>query len=147
MKRLELMLVLVLGVPVWGQLKGTVQRASGAPLGGVLVNAAGAQTFMTTTGIDGAFQLDIPPGRYDVTIDAPGFEPRALTGIECPGALPAVILKVRKASSEASETVRYQPIVDVERTQQADSIDVRQLMNVRLFPRLCESDCVFNING
>jgi hypothetical protein len=54
-----------------GQIRGTVHSFDGKPLDAtVLIPALGLQQ---TTGNSGAFELDVPPGEYDVLVRVPGF--------------------------------------------------------------------------
>jgi hypothetical protein len=69
--------------PAGGGLVGTaVSRHNGAPLRGVRVRLEGRGE-TTTTGLEGGFRFPhLPPGRYTVTADAPGFLPDTLEGVE-----------------------------------------------------------------
>jgi Carboxypeptidase regulatory-like domain len=65
-----------------GQIRGTVRSFNGRPLSATVRVAAstgdGARlTPLRSTG--GSFQLDVPPGRYQVTIEAPGHRQQART--------------------------------------------------------------------
>jgi len=60
---------LVAALPA-GQLRGLVRSFSGQPLvAKILVVETGAET---TTGPDGKFEIDVPPGRYTIAIRAEG---------------------------------------------------------------------------
>jgi Carboxypeptidase regulatory-like domain len=54
-----------------GQIRGTVRSFDGTPLAAVIsVPALGIQQ---TTGSAGVFEIDVPPGEYDVLATVPGF--------------------------------------------------------------------------
>jgi outer membrane cobalamin receptor len=66
---------LLLAPPLWaGRIEGCLLTEGGAPLPQVVLffeGPAGRQT--TVTGPDGVFGIDLDPGEYRVTADAPGF--------------------------------------------------------------------------
>ena len=56
------------------QVRGLVRSFSGKPLAAsVRVEPGGAQT---STDAEGFFQLDVPPGEYEVVIESPGYQPQ-----------------------------------------------------------------------
>src|ERR1017187_5179840 len=60
-----------------GTLRGTVTGASGRVIANAVVTATRIDTEQTqkaTTGADGAFKLDLPPGNYRVKFEATGFK-------------------------------------------------------------------------
>jgi hypothetical protein len=53
-----------------GQLRGLVRSFNGKPLAATIrVEPLGAET---KTDADGMFQIDVPPGAYEVVVEAPG---------------------------------------------------------------------------
>lgn len=57
-----------------GQVRGLVRSFRGKPLAAsVRVEPGGAQT---STDAEGFFQLDVPPGEYEVVIESPGYQPQ-----------------------------------------------------------------------
>jgi len=65
------------GVPPRGEIRGTVSDPSGAAVGGAAINAerldAMAPPIAAHSGGDGSYSLDLPPGRYRVTVAYPSF--------------------------------------------------------------------------
>jgi outer membrane receptor protein involved in Fe transport len=56
-------------------ISGRVSDSRGAPLAGATVNATGGNnTYNTTTGNDGTFKLNLPPGIYSITVNHGGFQ-------------------------------------------------------------------------
>ncbi len=57
-----------------GQVRGLVRSQRGkAVVAKVRIEPAGVET---KTDADGFFQIDVPPGQYDVVIEAPGYQPQ-----------------------------------------------------------------------
>jgi hypothetical protein len=57
-----------------GQVRGLVRSFKGKPLAArVHVEPSGAEA---KTDAQGFFQIDVPPGEYEVVIESPGFEPQ-----------------------------------------------------------------------
>src|SRR5580658_1828583 len=83
-------LVLLSGITALAQfgatLQGTVQDKSGAKIAGAKVAVTDQATGVTkevTTSPDGFYRLgEIPPGRYTVTVDAPGFKHQVTKDVE-----------------------------------------------------------------
>ncbi|MFN7924683.1 MAG: TonB-dependent receptor [Bryobacteraceae bacterium] len=107
-------------------LGGRVSTVSGAPVPGASVTAlsGGRVVASASSGPAGDWTLEVPAGRYTVSAEAPGFETKRVRGVS-PGGATAIVLK---ASEE--KAVRYQPVVDVERTHQSDFVSERQLANL-----------------
>jgi outer membrane receptor protein involved in Fe transport len=90
--RLAVIAVLVLGFAagaafgqaITGTLVGTVLDSSGAVIAGASVTAKNtdtAVTYNTTTGSEGFYTVpNLPPGRYDVTVQAKGFKTGVSSG-------------------------------------------------------------------
>lgn len=55
-----------------GQIRGTVRRFDGTPLRATIVIPA--LRLERSSGDDGSFEIDVPPGEYALTVKAPGFK-------------------------------------------------------------------------
>jgi hypothetical protein len=106
-------------------------------------DAQGRFVISATTDATGQWSAPVQPGSYSVKFDADGFEPLALNGVAAPGDARTVTLAPRGTSIggtgpqsiEQEQTVVYQPVVDPERTHQADSISLEQVDNLPLNSR------------
>jgi len=115
-------------------LKGTVMDPQGGVISGATVtvtNTSQGLVKTVTTGGDGSYQVPaLPPGTYQITIDAPGFAKEVTKG---------VVLTVGQSQSydahlkvgTASETVEVSadnvPLIQTEQTQQANTINQLQV--------------------
>lgn len=52
---------------------GMVHAPSGAPIAHAQLTLRGPKSAATTTDAKGAFSIEVPPGRYDLTVAAPGY--------------------------------------------------------------------------
>lgn len=70
---------------VYGSMAGTVSDPSGAVISGAQVQAKNEQTgttFKTQTTSAGTYRFpELPIGAYDVTVTAPGFQSKTMTGV------------------------------------------------------------------
>jgi hypothetical protein len=111
-------------------LSGRVLSSSGGPAEGATITARDLVTRRTVArvkaGTSGAWLLELPTGKFEIGLEAPGHEPRQVPGEEAVAAAGVVL----KASGSDEHLVRYQPVVDTERTHQADFVASRQLMNL-----------------
>jgi len=140
---LPLLLCLGLAAPAWPQadvstatLRGTVTDPTGAVIAGATVTARSVERGIsrTTTG-DGAgvYQfLFLPPGTYEIRAEASGFKTGVVTEIVLTVGQVAnqiVQLSVGAVTEEIAvrETIA---LVEPERTQQANTVGVRQIENV-----------------
>ncbi len=65
--------------PANGTISGTVTDSStGDPIAGATVTANGVSV---STGTDGTYSIEVPPGTYDVTGSADGYEDSSKTGV------------------------------------------------------------------
>src|SRR5438067_1214122 len=94
---------------VGGSISGTIKDSSGSVIPGValtVTNTALGTTFKTTTDARGYYSFpSLPVGRYDLVIDAPGFQSQKKTalGIDSDGALEVnVTLEVAGVNSSVS---------------------------------------------
>jgi subtilisin family serine protease len=71
-------------VATGGQLAGTVTDATTLdPIAGATVNAtSGDRTYSVVTSEDGSYLLFLPAGTWDVSVDAFGYAPAVVTGVE-----------------------------------------------------------------
>jgi outer membrane cobalamin receptor len=75
-------------------ISGTVRTPSGAPIAQAAVTLRGPATVKTATDAKGNFAAQAPPGRYDLTIVAPGFVPVTVnTGLVHVGSRVDVVLE------------------------------------------------------
>ena len=77
-----------------GALRGTVTDASGSAVANATVTATSAdngQTRSATTGPDGAYKFDLPPGNYRVKFEAPGFKTLEIPSATVSGTETAVL--------------------------------------------------------
>ena len=107
-------------------LRGRVSTENGTPVAGavVTVRAADGRSTSATTARDGGWTAMAGRGPYEVSIEAEGYQTRLLRDAAGP-AVDAIL-----AARMQEGIVRYQPVVDPERTHQADFISQRELMNL-----------------
>ena len=124
-----LILMLCLTVSVVADQSGRVIASSGAPLAKVKVTARDATRMIAKTSSDanGNWKLVLAQkGKFEVTFEANMYQ----TLRRASDALVANADVVLEAASEHGAVVRYQPIVDTERTYQADFAGSDQLLNL-----------------
>ncbi|MFO7564640.1 MAG: carboxypeptidase regulatory-like domain-containing protein [Enhygromyxa sp.] len=63
-----------------GTISGTIQNAKREPLAGVYVRAAGTQ-YVARTGVDGRFELRLPPGNYTLLVELDLYKTKELPGL------------------------------------------------------------------
>lgn len=133
--------VLLIGLSAFAQvdystatLKGTVMDPNGAVIAGATVTATNPTSGITRTtksGGDGSYRIAaLPPGIYQVTIEAPGFAKEVAKGIELTVGLSQVYdghMKVGGASEVVEVTSDSVPLIQTDQTQQADTINPRQV--------------------
>lgn len=117
-------------------VKGTVTDQTG----GVVANAQikvtsverGIERTVTTDSL-GVYQVPfLSPGAYEIRIEAPGFETHVLKNVQLTVGQIAVYdvpMKVGAVTAEVSITTEA-PLVETEKTQQADTILTRQVENL-----------------
>ncbi|MBV8067203.1 MAG: TonB-dependent receptor [Candidatus Eremiobacteraeota bacterium] len=75
-------------------VSGNVHGPSGAPIARAQLTLRGAATLTTTTDAKGNFSVQIPPGRYDLTVVSSGYAPLTVnTGVIGEGARIDVVLE------------------------------------------------------
>jgi hypothetical protein len=133
--------VLLAALPAFAQvdsttatLKGTVTDPTGAVISGATVTVANPATGITKTtksNADGSYQIPaLPPGNYQLTIEAAGFSREVVKGLELSvGQSTAfeVHLKVGTFSDVIEVTGESVPLIQTEQSQQANTVDQRQV--------------------
>ena len=127
-------------------IAGTVRDSSGAPLGGVLVEASSLaliEKFRTVV-TDGAGQYrieDLRPGTYAVTFSLPGWTPSTRAGVELTGTLTATV-NAELVVGSLTETINVAgeiPVVDVHSARREVTLTgdaVRSIPTVRSYNAL-----------
>ncbi len=117
-------------------LKGTILDPQGAAVASATVTVKNAATGLSKTQkteSDGTFQLPaLPPGTYQMTVEAPGFSKAVAEGVVLTvGATLTydVHLKIGGVR-EVVEVTDRPPLIDTEQSQQANTVDTRQVDNL-----------------
>ncbi len=111
-----------------GLLSGSIISPSAKPIIGALATSEGVSAVCDAYG---TWKLSLPAGRHTIQLSADGYRTRVLRNVESPGSTGQVVLEsVAMDSERDSRTVVYRPVVDFERTNQADFIFDRQLQNL-----------------
>ena len=87
----------------------------------------------TATGPDGSYRFTlVPPGEYDIKVEAPGFTPQVKRGVTLTvGASADIDFKVSVGASQQLVEVNSDlPIVETERTQQANTLGEESIRNL-----------------
>src|SRR5262245_27738559 len=117
-------------------VKGTVTDPQGAAVANAVVNVKDLEQGAirtATTDSNGEFQVgSVRPGIHDITVDAPGFSQDLLKEIQLTVGQTAtfdVKLQVAGVKTEMVVTTSA-PLIEIERTQQANTIERRQIENL-----------------
>ncbi len=114
------------------ELSGTVSTRTGTPINGARISVMkGAEE--VTSGLStqtGDFKLLVPAGSYELRLSAEGFEPQTLASTKAPQSGLAVTLVAVETTNSDDQQVTYRPVVDLERTYQADFITDTQLAHL-----------------
>jgi hypothetical protein len=151
-RRIGAFLVSCLGLvgPAWAQtqittgvIQGTVMDATGTPLTGATVDIRNVDTNLTvtrTTGEDGRFvALQLPPGRYTVTIAAASFRTLVQENVVLTVGQSVNLLPRLDVSSVAeSITVSGVPTVETTRSAVANTLEQRTVENTPILGRKFE---------
>ena len=138
-----LALVLAQNLPVFAQadvsaatLKGTITDQNSAVVVGATVTAKSVDKGITRTVLsnsEGVYQIPLlQPGSYQVRIESTGFETRVVNNVDLTVGQIVVYdvqLKVGVVSSEVVVTTDA-PVIEVERTQQSNTINQAQIENL-----------------
>ncbi len=142
-----LLAMFVASVPVFAQvdystavLRGTVIDPQGAVIPDAGVTAANQRTGVkktAQTGPDGRYQISaLPPGTYDISVTKQGFSREIAKGVQLSVGQVVVYdahLKVGEATEAVEVSADSVPLIQVEQSQQANTIDQLQ---VELLPNL-----------
>ncbi len=141
---LSLMVVLAAVSPACAQsdyatatLRGTVTDPQGAVLSGATVTATNPATGLTKTtktGPEGSYQIPaLPPGAYSVTFESQGFGKTVVKGVQL-SVGQSVSYDVHLKLGSVGETLEVNadsvPLIELDQTQQANTIDQRQIDNL-----------------
>jgi hypothetical protein len=119
-----------------GAIKGTITDQNKAVVVGALVTAKSIDrgTVRTSkTGSDGTYIIaTLQPGSYEIRIEAPGFETAIIPKAEISvGVIALYDLDLHPGGVKAQVDITSEsPVIEVERTQQANTIDKRQVENL-----------------
>ena len=119
-----------------GTIKGTITDQNKAVVVGAVVTAKSTErgTIRTAkTGSDGSYTIPtLQPGTYEVRIEAQGFEAAVIPKAEITVGTTAVYdIELQPGGVKAQvEVTSEAPVIEVERTQQANTIDKRQVENL-----------------
>ena len=123
-------------------LGGRVTDKSGAILPGATVTLTLATTNATrtnTTNSSGEFQFSqITPGRYNLTVSAPGFEPAEKNGMDLLVSQPATVnvaLSVATVTSQVNVTSDVQPVLNTTDATLGNAFDSQQVSSLPLNAR------------
>jgi hypothetical protein len=122
-------------VSTTGKIAGTVTDSSGAavPSAGVSVKGAALLAARTTrTQEDGSYLFDLlPPGTYELTVAAPGFNTYSQTGIVLTAGFTATI-NSRLKVGEVSEVVKVEgePVIDLQNNETSTTFDQNLLQEI-----------------
>ena len=110
-------------------LKGTVVDAQGAPVSAAsltLSNADKGTSLKTQTAADGSYTLPLlPPGDYDLSVEAKGFERAQVSGLHLTvgQVLPYDVHLTVGSLQQVVEVTAQPPNVQVEQVQQANTVN------------------------
>jgi hypothetical protein len=164
MNRRSLGLLILLLVLIWpasalGQvdvstatLKGTVLDPNGAVVAGATITVTSPEKGISKTaksGTDGTYQVPLlPPGSYDLQVDATGFSREVVRNLQLTiGQILVFDVNLRVgAVSTVVEVTAEAPLIQVEQTQQANTINQAQVENLPNIGRLFTAS-VFTLPG
>jgi hypothetical protein len=140
---ISILVVLIASLPVFAQsdvstatIKGSVTDPNNAVVAGATVTATSLERGnkrSARTESDGGYTIQsLQPGLYEVRIEATGFETTVLSRLELTvGQVGVFNVQLRTGGVSAEVVVTADaPLIEVERTQQANTIDRRQVENL-----------------
>lgn len=140
---ISILVVLIASLPVFAQsdvstatIKGSVTDPNNAVVAGATVTATSldrGNKRSARTESDGGYSIQsLQPGLYEVRIEATGFETTVLSKLELTvGQVGVFNVQLRTGGVSAEVVVTAEaPLIEVERTQQANTIDRRQVENL-----------------
>ncbi|MBL8231330.1 MAG: TonB-dependent receptor [Bryobacterales bacterium] len=119
-----------------GDIKGSVLDGSGAAIGAAKLSLSDSDRGISRTAesaSDGTFLLGlVPPGRYRLRVEASGFTPKVLDGLEVRvgDTVSLMVQMVVSAVSTEIEVEAQTEIVETERIQQANTIEQERIRNL-----------------
>jgi hypothetical protein len=127
-----------------GMVRGTVTSAAGEAVAGAQVFIRGAP-LETTTGDDGAFQLELPQGKYDLTVIHPRHVTINVKDVEVvPGAPRVLALRAEAVSAQLEDFVVTAPHIEggvaALVTERRESASVDEVIGVEEMSRSGDSD-------
>src|SRR5260370_10394287 len=138
-----LVALLLSGLPLAAQsdvstaaVKGTITDQTGAVVVGAQVKVTNVERGVErtiTTDESGVYQAPfLSPGRYDIRIEAKGFETHVLKNVELTvGQIGVYDVSIRVGALAAEVMITAEtPLVEVEKTQQANTLQTRQVENL-----------------
>jgi hypothetical protein len=117
-------------------IKGTIKDQQGAVVAGATITAKSIERGITRsdkTGSEGTYIIPtLQPGPYQIRIEAPGFEARVVERVELTvGQIVVYDAELRPGGVTAQiEITSDAPVIEVERTQQANTINKNQIENL-----------------
>ena len=134
-------------------LKGTVTDPQNAVITGATVTATNTATGVakkTTSAPDGTYRIPaLPPGNYDIVVEAQGFTKTLSKGVELTVGQ-TLLFDAHMKIGTYNETVEVGadslPLIQVEQTQQANTINLRQVEDLPNINRSFTED-VFTVPG
>src|ERR1051326_3808545 len=134
-------------------LRGTVTDPNGAVIASASVTATNVDTGISRvvkTNSDGSYRLNaLPPGNYQVTTIASGFSKEVFKGLQLTVGQSAtydIHLKVGVASETVEVNAEDVTLISTEQTQQANTIDLRQVEDLPNLNRSFTQD-VYTLPG
>ena len=117
-------------------IKGTVTDQNGAVIAGATATAKSADrgtTRISRTDRDGIYHIpSLPPGTYEISVEATGFETKTTKDVQVTVGQVLVLdlqMGVQGVTSVVTVTTEA-PLIETERTQQANTIDERQIASL-----------------
>lgn len=145
MKRIRLLLALIVCLPALlaaqaqvssGDLTGVVLDAKGAAIRGARITVSAPDRGFARNAVSddaGQFRVALlPPGSYRVRVEASGFSTRVLEGVNIQVGETVTInpqLEVGAVTTEVTVAAET-PVIEPQRTQQANTIDYRRIENL-----------------
>jgi hypothetical protein len=122
-------------VAVTGKITGVVTDASGSAVPNASVTVKGASLMAArtvSTGSDGVYLFDLlPPGGYEVTVTASGFQTFEETNIQITAGFTASVNpKLQIGQVQQTVKVESEPVVDVQNVQSSTTFDQNLLQDI-----------------
>lgn len=133
-------------------LKGAVTDSTNAAVAGAAVSVRSVERGIARavqTDASGIYQIPLlQPGAYELYVQAAGFEPQTQRNVVLTIGQSAVYnikLSIGELAGEAAVVAQI-PLIEVERTQQANTIEQRQIANLPTLTRIF-TDYIFTLPG